>query len=270
MAWVYEEPPFTKREIRAYNSLRRKLKDKQFVDKLIKLISLYTYLKRRRFTTVSEIRDSAFYDKKKTRPIFDEKTASQILRVLHQRGGDSKYPYTDTLVKGILRDYTPGIIGEPVGTAYGTITDTVDTLKNNIPFADLGISILHGATEVGVTAAGDIAEGIGGPIGAAVVAPFAGIAAVLASGVATVDGDIGQSVAHLANAVPIIGSFLGKLMTRGEHIVEDLKGHETLSSFIPYATEYHQKLQQAGKRLSTMKHRPTKWTRTRRRKSATL
>lgn len=183
----------------------------------------------------------------------------KLLIAFSKKGGDSKYPYLNTLVKGTLRDYTPGIISEPVSNIYGDITGVVDTLKSNIPFADLGISALHGATEIGVTAAGDIGEGIGGPVGAAVVAPFAAIAAALASGVSTLEGDLGQSVAHLANAVPIIGSFLGKLLTRGEHIVDDLKNHETLSAFIPYATEYHQSLQQGGKRLSTRKQKSSKW-----------
>lgn len=261
MVWVYEDPPYTSKEIRAYRSLKRKLKDKKFVDSLIKLISLYSYLKKAKLKTVEDIQKSAFFDKAHTRPIFDENTAKKLLRVLSMKGGESKYPYLNTLVKGTLRDYTPGIIGEPVSNIYGGITGVVDTLKSNIPFADLGLSALHGATEIGVTAAGDVGEGVGGPVGAAVVAPFAAIAAALASGVSTLEGDLGQSVAHLANAVPIIGSFLGKLLTRGEHIVDDLKNHETLSAFIPYATEYHQSLQKAGKRLSTMKQRHTKWNR---------
>lgn len=260
MVWVYEDPPYTAKEIRAYRSLRRKLKDKKFVDSLIKLISLYGYLKKIKPKTEETIQKSAFFDKARTRPIFDKETSSKILKAMSMKGGESKYPYLDTAVKGALRDYTPGIIGEPVGNIYGGITGIVDTLKSNIPFSDLGLSALHGATELGVTAAGDIGEGVGGPVGAAVVAPFAAVAAGLASGVSTLEGDLGQSVAHLANAVPIIGSFLGKMLTRGEHIVNDLKNHETLSAFIPYATEYHQSLQVAGKRLSTRKQKTSKWS----------
>lgn len=267
MVWVYEDPPFTKREIRAYRSLKRKLRDKEFLDRLIKIISLYSFLKRRKFKTVEEIRSSAFYDKEKTRPVFTEKNAKQILNALSKKGGgDSKYPYLDTAVKGILRDYTPGLIGEPVSAVYGTVTGTVDTLKNNIPFADLALDSLHGATEIGVTAAGDIAEGVGGPIGAAVVAPFAAIAAGIVSGISTLEGDLGQSVAHLSNAVPVIGSLLGKVLTRGEHFVDDLKDHPELASFVPYATEYHSS---AGKRLSTIRHRHSKWMKTQRKKFVT-
>lgn len=271
MVWVYEDPPFTKRELKARMSLKRKLKDKEFVDRLIKIISLYNYLRRIKPSSVKDIEESAFFDKAKTKPIFDRKTSGKILRSLNQKGGDSKYPYTDTLVKGVLRDYTPGLIREPVGAVFNAITDTVDTLKGNIPFADLALSSLHGATEVGVTAAGDIAEGVGGPVGAAMVAPFAGIAAALASGVSTLEGDIGQSVAHMSNAVPLIGSFLGKMLTRGEHLAQDLKPHQGLSSIIPYMTEYHNSTipSTAGKRFSTLKHRSHKWQKKTHRRSVT-
>jgi hypothetical protein len=271
MVWVYEDPPFTKREERAYNAVRRKLKDKMFVDKLIKLISLYSYLKRTKPTTVSQIQKSAYFDKNQTSPIFDEKTAKKLLIALKQKGGESKYPYMDVAIKGVLRDFTPSVISEPVGTVFGAVTGTVDTLKNNIPFADLALETVHSASSVGVTSVGDIGELVGGPVGAAAVAPFTGIVAGLTAGLSSIEGDLAGAVVHIANWVPGIGSALGKIIEKGEHMAKTLKKHETISDYIPYMSEYHRSLEQiAGKRLSTMKRRDTKWLKTQRRKSARL
>ena len=287
MVWIYDDPPFTKREEHAYRSLRRKLKDRQFVDKLIKLISLYNYLRRKNPTSVKQIETSAYFDKKQTKPIFDEKTAKKVLTSLKQKGGETKYPYMDVLVNGVLRDYTPSIIGEPVGAVYGTVTGTIDELKNSIPFADLALETIHTLSSVGVTSAGDIGEIAGGPIGAAVVAPFTAIAAGLTAGLATVEGDLGGAVVHIANWVPGIGSALSKMIEKGEHMAKTLKNHETISSYVPYMSEYHRSLEKsldevnespsqalalpstaaAGKRLSTIKHKSNKWRKTQRKRS---
>ena len=123
--------------------------------------------------------------------------------------------------------------------------------------------MVHSGTELGITSAGDVAEGVGGPVGAAVIIPFTAAAASITSAISILDGDLGQAVAHFANFVPVIGSALGKGMTKGEELAKKLKDHPTLAGFIPYMTEYHQKLvQAAGKRLSTMKRKHTKWNRT--------
>jgi hypothetical protein len=158
------------------------------------------------------------------------------------------------------------------------VTGTVDTLKNNIPFADLALETVHSASSIGVTSAGDIGEIVGGPIGAAVIAPFTAIAAGLTAGLATIEGDLGGAVVHIANWVPGIGSALGKIIEKGEHMAKTLKNHETLSSYLPYMSEYHRSLETspsidsvatAGKRLSTIKHKSNKWLKTQRKRSAT-
>jgi len=262
MVWIYDDPPFTKREKNAYRDLRKKLKDKKFVDYLIKIISLYIYLKRINPTSTKQIQESAYFDKNKKTPIFDEKSAIKILRALKQKGGDSKYPYTDVAIKGILRDYTPSVIGDPVRTVFGAVNQTVDTLKNNIPFADLVLEAFHGTTELGVTTANDLGEAVAGPIGAAVVAPFTAVAAGLASSLSAVEGDLGGSVAHLANWIPVIGIIFNKAIVQGERMAKVLKDHEIVASYIPYMAEYHNTLDiqpVGGKRLSTIKHKINKW-----------
>jgi hypothetical protein len=279
MVWVYEDPSFTKRELHAHKALRRKLKDPEFVDKLIKLISLYLYLKRKNPKTVQEIKESAYFDKAHERPIFDTRTAKKFLKSIHQKGGtDSKYPYTDTLVKGILRDYTPEFIGGPIGSVYGTATGFVETIKNDIPFGDLASEVIHGVTELGVTSANDLGEVIGGPIGAVAVAPFTAVAAGLAAGLSTIEGDVGGAVAHIANWVPAIGIILNKGLVQTERLSRVMKKHPTVAAYVPYMIESHQKemLEEAppvpvtaGKRLSTIRRRHNKWLKTQRKKSAT-
>lgn len=258
MVWIYDDPPYTKREKNAHRELRRRLKDRKFADTIIKVISLYIYLKHVNPSSTRQIQESAYFDKAKTKPIFDEKTAVKMLRALKQKGGESKYPYTDVALKGLLRDVTPSIIGEPIGTVYGAVTGTVDTLKNNIPFANLALEAIHGSTELGVASANDIGEGIAGPIGAAVVAPFTAIVAGLASTLSAVEGDIGGSVAHLANWVPVLGGIFNKAIVQSERMAKVLKDHEIVSSYIPYMSEYHNTLNMGGKRLSTMKHKGNK------------
>jgi hypothetical protein len=271
MYWIYEHPPFTKKEKAAYLSIKRRLKDKKFVLRLIKLISLYLFLKRTKPTTVKEVCASAFYDRERQKPIFDEASAKKVLQALSQKGGETHYPFTDTVVKGILRDYTPPTLRESVGSLYGAVTGTVDTLKESIPFADLASEVLHGSSQLGVTTANDVGELIAGPIGAAAVAPFTAVAAGLASGLSTVEGDLGGAVAHLANWVPGIGIILNKAIIQGEHLAKTLKNHETLSETIPYMTEYHEKIRNVepigGKRFSTRKRNSYKWKKTQRKKS---
>ena len=267
MVWVYEDPPYTKKEERTYRVLKRKLRDKAFVDKLIKLISLYAYVKRRNPSSAKEIQELAYFDKAKTKPIFDSKTASALFKALRQKGGKSAYPYTDYAVKGVLSDvgsYLPDIVTAPVENVYGGLTSTVETLKENIPFADLAVATYYGATKVGVDAANDLAEGVGGVIGSAVVAPFTVLAAGLASGVATLEGDLGQAVAQMANAVPVIGNTLLVAQKEGETMADKLRDHSTIASYVPYMTGYHASTPAGGKRFSTMRHKHHKWRKTQR------
>jgi hypothetical protein len=117
-----------------------------------------------------------------------------------------------------------------------------------------------------------LGEAVGGPIGAAVVAPFTAVASGFASLISVGEGDLGEAVAHLANGVPILGIILSKGIEQGEKMAKVLKKHPQLAEAIPYMTEFHQKQEQdiaptAGKRLSTMRTKTYKW-KTLRRKSA--
>jgi hypothetical protein len=152
------------------------------------------------------------------------------------------------------------------------LTTPAASLKENIPLIDLALGALHGGTEVGVTTAADAAEALGGPIGAAIATPFTAIAGALASGTALLEDDMGQAAAHLVNVVPLFGSALGKGLTQMEHQIENLEKHPDIASYIPVVGNYvsSKTITVGGNRLSTQRHKHTKWQRTIRNRSAKI
>ena len=241
MVWVYDAP-LTTSEQKVYDVLKRKLKEQDIAKTTIKIMSLYSFLKSEKFSSPKQIRESAFLDSSKKVPIFTDEQAKSVFKALKKKGGaTSKYPFTDHVAKKGL-DFATTLVPEGVkGTVtsvYDLATSPVRLVKEKVPFGDLLIGAMHGATETGVTVAGDVAEGAGGPIGAAFIAPFTALAAGLASLVALGEQDLGQSVAHIANAVPVMGSAFGKGLTQMEHQVENLKNHPEVAGFIPFLGEY--------------------------------
>lgn len=275
MVWVYDTP-FTKKEQAAYTVLRKRFKNFDLAKETVKLISLTSFLRKQHFTTVDDVIKSAFYDKSKTKPIFNEKTAKQVLKGLKKKGGsESKYPFVDFTVKNNIStvvSYLPDFLEYPIRNIYNLLTTPVLTLKENLPLADLALDAIHGVTETGVTTAADAAEAVGGPIGAAVATPFVAAAGAAASAVAMLEQDTGQAVAHMVNVVPLFGSALGKGLTQAEHMVKTLEQHPDVASFVPLVNDYitSKTPVTAGKRFSTQRHKYGKWQRTRRNKSAKI
>lgn len=273
MVWIYDSP-LTKKEEAAYAVLKKRFKNYDLAKETVKLISLTAYLRKQNLKTVSEVQQSAFYDKAKTKPIFNEKTAKQVLKGLKKKGGaESKYPFIDFTVKNnvsSLVSYLPDFLEYPIRNIYGLLTTPVLTLKENLPLADLALDAIHGATETGVTTAADAAEAVGGPVGAAIATPFVAAAGAAASAVAMLEQDTGQAVAHMVNVVPLFGSALGKGLTQTEHMVKSLQSHTDIASYIPFVNDYVASkttpVPVGGKRFSTQKHKYIKCPKTRRNK----
>lgn len=242
MVWVYDNP-LTSSEQKVYKVLKRKLKKEDIAKTTVKILSLYGFLKSQKFSSPKQLRESAFLDTEKTKPVFTEEQSKSVLKALKKKGGASKYPFTDHVAKKGL-DFATTLVPEGVkGTVqsvYELATSPVRLVEENVPFGDLLLGAVHGATETGVTVAGDVAEGVGGPVGAAMVAPLTAMAAGLASLVSLgqKEKDFGQAVAHVANAVPVMGSALGKGLTQMEHQVENLKKHPDLVEYVPVVGEY--------------------------------
>jgi len=274
MVWVYDSP-LSKKEQAAYAVLKKRFKKVDLAEMTVKMMSLTAFLKSNKFKSAKDIERSAFFDRAHQSPIFTQTTATRVFRSLKQKGGsDSKYPFVDFTVKNNISDlvsYLPDSIQYPVRNIYSVLTSPVLTLKENVPLTTLALDAIHGATEVGVTTTEDVAEAVGGPIGAAVATPFVALAAAAASTVAILEQDTGQAVAHMVNAVPLFGSALGKGMTQTEHMVKTLESHPDIASVIPFVNTYvGSKASIAGKRFSTQKRTYTKWPKTRRNKSARI
>lgn len=275
MVWIYESP-LTKKEQAAYLVLKKRFKKYDLAKETVKLISLTSFLRKENFSSPNEIINSAFFDKAKTKPIFNEKTAKDVFKKLKKRGGsESKYPFVDFTVKNNvsgLVSYLPDFIEYPVRNIYGLLTTPLLTVKENAPLVDLLLDAIHGSTEVGVTTAADAAEAVGGPIGAAIITPFVAVAGGLASAVAMLEQDTGQAVAHMVNVIPFIGSAVGKGFTQAEHLVDTLGNHRDIASVIPFVNTYldSKTPPTGGNRFSTQRHKYSKWQRTRRNKSARI
>lgn len=273
MVWVYDTP-LNEKEKRAYEVLRKRLKNYDLAKETVKLISLTAFLRKHKFKSAKEVQESAFYDSAKTKPFFTEKAAKEVLKGLKHKGGQSKYPFIDFTVKNnisSLISYLPDFIEYPLRNIYALLTEPVLTFKENVPLIDLALDAIHGATETGVTTAADTAEAVGGPIGAAVATPFVALAGAAASTVAMLEQDPGQAVAHMVNVVPLFGSALGKGLTQTEHMVETLEKNPAIASFVPLVNDYVASKAPpatAGKRFSTQRHKYNKWQKTRRTKSA--
>jgi len=270
MEWVYENP-LNAKENKAFLYLKKKFKNKALAENTVKLLSLYIFLKNRRFRSAESIQKSAFFDKAHNIPVFTKKTAESVLKSLRQKGGQSNYPFTDWIAKYTVskaQEYLPDTVTTPANNVYALATTPLHNLKENVPLVDLAIQAIHSSTEIGITTTEDVAEGIAGPIGAAVVTPLVAMAAAAASGIAMLENDFGQTVAHVANAVPIMGSAIAKGITKMEDAAEHLEKYPQFAEYVPLVNTYL-KERIGGNRFSTSKHRSHKWLKkTQRRKFA--
>jgi hypothetical protein len=266
MEWVYERP-FTKTEEEAYRVLKKRMKKADLAKETVKLISLVGFLRTHTFKNPKELSSSVFYDIKKEKPIFTEKTAKETLKALKKKhGGKSEYPFTDYLARNTLNylgSWLPDVINFPVQNIYGLLTTPVMNLKENIPLTELALKATHGLVETGVTTTGDVGEAAGGPVGAAIAAPFTAIAAGIASTIALAENDLGQAVVHTINATPMFGSAGYTAVQKLESQVKSLQKQPTIASYVPVVNDYvATALPKAGKRFSTQRRRHNKWQKT--------
>lgn len=243
MVWVYDSP-FTSSEQKVYSALKKELKAQDVAKLTVKIMSLYGFLKSKHFSTPKEVRQSAFMDAAKKVPVFTEEQAKDVLKALKKKGGaTSKYPFTNHVTKQGIRyvaSFFPDSVTGAVRSVYDLASSPVRIIQE-IPYGNLGLGALHATTETGVTTAESVAEGVGGPVGAAAVALPAAIAAGFGMMVALGEQDFGQAVAHIANALPFLGPPVGKGLTQMEHQVENLKqdprGKE-VAAYLPIVSEY--------------------------------
>jgi len=234
MVWIYEDSQFSPNERKLYLFLKKKRSDK-LAEKTVKILKLLKYLKKQEFKDWKEVRDSAFYDKEKTKPIFSDKVAKLTFRKLHQRGGDSSNPVIDGYVRsaiGEVQSFDPTPVSETVNSVYDGLTGIVDGAKQNVPLFEYILHSVQKLIHIGniftLTAAADIA----GPVGigiAEIPIAFSGLAGIVS---ALAENDMGKAVELGLSATPFGGP-----STAAIRVIEE-KG---------------------GKRFSTKRNKHTKW-----------
>jgi hypothetical protein len=277
MVWILESP-ISQKERDAYKVLLKLLKDKNDAYYRTKVFSLTGYLLSHKFKTANEIHNSVFFDKSKKHPVFDLKASKGVFSKLQQLGGRSGYPFANFVLTK-LEGSLPSFIKTPIDTLIWAGQLPIRGIKSLPvvgPFADLGIDLFHGVVEVGVTSAEDIAKDIGGPVGAAGVTVLVAFPSAVAALLAMGQGDGGQAIGHVIKIVPFVGGILSKVLNQVEMNVEKMKKHPDIAAMVPFVGEYVQGEQPssteiepktAGKRLSTMKHKSSKWLKTQRKRS---
>lgn len=277
MVWVYNDP-LTQDERKAAEYLQKHLKKKQYITKIVKLLSLLNYLKSKKFRSAEQIKSEIFMDKGK--PLFDDNTASQVYKGLYKKSGGGEYPFTENLIRGMgsfLKRNDPTPLSWVIENGLWVITLPSQAAKGLLGEGvyDLASGVVHGAVETGVSGVNGVAADTGGPFGLALVALFTGIAAAAGSAVALSEGDFAQSAVHGINFLPGIGPALVKGMNKAEHLAKTVDNHrddismipfvgETITSWVPSYSEKAAAAAAGGKRFSTRRRIRTKWPKTRR------
>jgi hypothetical protein len=242
MVWVYEDLPFSQKERKLYNTIKRTSKT-VLAERTVKLLNLVRYLKRKNFKTPEEIQESAFYDKKHLKPIFTVKSATAFSKSVNMRGG-REYPVTDSFARsaiGYLQSWDPTPISGLANSLKDEVVSVEQMIENNVPYGKLAAASTHAGIETGVAAANNIGE-LGSAPGAAIVMVGTVPAALAGAALATSQDDFGQAAVHLVNAIPVMGPPMVKGISKIEHL-----------------SEMWQKT--GGKRFSTRRHNKAKWPR---------
>ena len=282
MEWVYDSP-FTKEERDAYVGLKKELKKDYVAKNTVKLLSLMMFLKTHKFQSAEELQNSVFFDKEKTKPMFDGKTAKKVFQRLKQKGGNPRgnFPFTDRLLKDILGYITPDFIENPVVNVHQTfLKNPTENIKNWAPILKLASNVVHSGTSIAANNVAAVGEGLGGPIGATIAAPIIALMSAPSSALAFSEADLGQLAATMLGVVPVAGDPAANALKQTESMLKTaIESGSDLPLLVPYVGPYiqekrneklqdAQRLLSAGKRFSTQRHRYSKWQRTRRSKSA--
>jgi len=286
MVWVYNDP-LTQDEKIAADYLHKHLKKKEYIDKIVKILSLFNYLKSKRFRNSEELRNDVFAEKGK--PLFDEVTASRVYRALYKkRGGSNEYAFTESLIRGMgtyLKSYDPVGISWAIEKGLFIATLPVKGIKALLGdgIYDLASGATHGLVETGVSGVNGVAETAGGPIGLAIVALFTAIAAAVGACLAIAEGAFAQAFVHFINFIPGIGPALVKGINKVENMAKIVDKDrdqiskipfvgETIVSAVPNSKIASQVVSEptGGKRFSLRRRIRTKCPKTRRQRFARL
>ena len=235
MVWVYSDP-LTDDEIKVRSYIERTFKKQRYSEKIIKLLSLFTYLKAKKYSSAEELQKDIFV--KKGVPLFDDETADKVYKALSKKRGGGEYPFTESLIKsmgGFLKNNDPIGISWIFEDGLWILTLPVRTIKSLVGdgIYNLISGSLHGLVETGVSGVNGIAADAAGPVGLAVVGIFTGIAAAAGAAIAVAEGDFSQAVLHGINFIPGVGPALVKGVNKVEHLAKTIDKNRDEINNIP-------------------------------------
>jgi len=282
MEWVYRTP-LNKDERVLEQVLRKQTSKKDYSFKILRVLSLIKFLKSRKFKNSHEIQNSIFYDKEKTKRVFDEETSKLLFKKLQKKGGKSDYPIFEKAVQSAaewLKENDPTPISWIAGKSLEIIEIPMVLARNvfGSKLVDLAVDTTHASIETGVSGVNGAAGDIGGPVGIAAVGLFTAAAAAAGSAIALTEGDIPQATIHILNGVPGVGPAIVQGINKVEKIgpkigknIESLQSIPIIGDLIPDKPEFlkteaetEAEPKAAGKRFSSRKRRRSKWVTQRR------
>lgn len=242
MVWVYGDPPFSKQEKDIYLKLNRKLKNREFAEKIVKLLSLFQYIRKQNYSDWKDLQNSVFFDDAKTQPVFDDKTAKAVFKLLQKKGG-SQYPFINGMINdgfAKIGNVLPTIITEPVSLAYNGVTGAFIDVVDFVPFADLALEAGKTGAAVTNVAIENLAGAVGGAPGEVLAFLVTFAIASAAASVHLLERDFGGAIEQMFRAIPVIGTVLQTMLQKGEGIAskvdkdyEKIMGHfETVKAAV--------------------------------------
>lgn len=247
MVWVYGDPPFSQQEKDIYLKLNRKLKNREFAEKIVKLLSLFNYIRKQKYSDWKDLRDSVFFDDAKTQPVFDDKTAKAVFKLMKQKGG-SQYPFINGMITdgfATIGGILPSIITEPISLVYNGATGAFIDVVDFVPFADLALEAGKTGAAVTNVAIENLAGAIGGAPGEVLAFLVTFVIASAAASVHLLERDFGGAIEQMFRAIPVIGTVLQTMLQKGEGIAskvdkdyEKIVGHfETVKNAVSSGIE---------------------------------
>lgn len=285
MEWVYSKTPPNKRLL---TYLEKKVGEKELARKTERLLNLYTFLTSRQWKSANEIRHSVFLDSAEKKPVFSERTAKAVFRLLQQSGGSPEAQLFDKGIRSVL-SYAGSWLPDPVSNftqnVYPYVT-VLKTLQDNPffgPYVDIGKEIAVQGSKTGIIAADTIGAEVGGPIGTAAVAIPAALAGLFVVLTHILEDELGEAMLAAFLILPFVGPVLykaagslGKVAKKVSDRRDDIAMFpivgQTVSDYIPVLDEEGETAKPSGetggKRFSTRKHKKYKWRKTIRKRSA--
>jgi len=275
MVWIYDDP-LKKKEKTLQKDIDSKLGSES--EKVIKTLSILNELYLKKFKSSDSLKKHFYYDTKKTRPIFNDSQASILVGIV--KGGaevETNYPVINEIVETTLekvKEYDPTPISAGIGDVFSYIEYPLKSIEGTPigPLADVGTGIFHSFSEIGVSLLNGVGSAMGGPVGMAIVLPFTFFIALISSSLAAAEGDMGQAIVHIVNALPVVGQTAVRSMSKLEDFNRKIqKKRDKLLEYPVIGNIVNATIPKiGGKRFSTYRINNKKWKKTKRNRSKTF